>query len=106
VFVGVSDAFCASVGSFNSRSSKVMYETVMFQKGKMFSIDAGDFQVYYITNVEHLEVLFLELICQIGQKLTWEGDPHACAKDAAHIYIEKSSSMMQLWPLQTANSSL
>jgi hypothetical protein len=45
VLVGVSDAFCASVGSFSSRSSKVMYETVMFQKGKMFSIDAGDFQV-------------------------------------------------------------
>ncbi len=45
VFVGVSDAFCASVGSFSSRSSKVMYETIMFQKGKMFSIDAGDFQV-------------------------------------------------------------
>jgi hypothetical protein len=26
----------------------VMYETVMFQKGKMFSIDAGDFQVYVL----------------------------------------------------------
>jgi hypothetical protein len=28
------------------------------------------------------------------------GGPHACAKDAAHIYRERSSSgMMQLWPL-------
>jgi hypothetical protein len=62
VLVGVSDAFCASVGSFSSRSSKVMYETVMFQKGKMFSIDAGDFQVYFIANGEHLEVLRLDLL--------------------------------------------
>jgi hypothetical protein len=41
----VSDAFCASAGSFSARAAKVMYETVMFQKGKMFSIADGDFQV-------------------------------------------------------------
>ena len=44
---GVTDAFCASGGSFSLRNSKVMYETVMFQKGKMFSISDGDFQVYW-----------------------------------------------------------
>jgi hypothetical protein len=39
----------------------------------------------YLTNI-----LFLHL---------GGGGPHACAKDAAHIYGEKSSSgMMQLWP--------
>ena len=41
----MSDAFCASAAAFNSRSAKVMYDTVMFQKGKMFSISDGDFQV-------------------------------------------------------------
>jgi hypothetical protein len=32
------------------------------------------------------------------------GAPQACARDAAHMYREKSSSgMMQLWPLQFNN---
>jgi hypothetical protein len=42
---GVSDAFCATTRSFTSRNSKIVFEEVMFEKGKMFSLSDGDFQV-------------------------------------------------------------
>ena len=42
---GVSDAFCASAKSFNTRNSKILYDETLFEKGKMFSLTDGDFEV-------------------------------------------------------------
>ena len=43
--IGVSDAFCATTRSFTARNSKIGFEEVLFEKGKMFSLSDGDFQV-------------------------------------------------------------
>ena len=45
IIPGVSDAFCATTRSFSTRNSKIEFEEVMFEKGKMFSLSDGDFQV-------------------------------------------------------------
>ena len=45
LFPGVSDAFCATTRSYSTRNSKIEFEEVMFEKGKMFSLSDGDFQV-------------------------------------------------------------
>ena len=42
---GVSDAFCASAKSFNSRGAKILFDETLFEKGKMFSLADGDFEV-------------------------------------------------------------
>lgn len=42
---GVSDAFCASAKSFSRRSSKILFDETLFEKGKMFSLADGDFEV-------------------------------------------------------------
>ena len=44
-YSGVSDAFCASAKSFNTRNSKILYDETLFEKGKMFSLTDGDFEV-------------------------------------------------------------
>ena len=55
IYSGVSDAFCASAKSFNSRNSKILYDETLFEKGKMFSLTDGDFEV---------EILKIFPICQ------------------------------------------
>ena len=42
---GVSDAFCASARSFNTRNAKILFDETLFEKGKMFSLADGDFEV-------------------------------------------------------------
>lgn len=42
---GVSDAFCASAKSFSRRSSKILFDETLFEKGKMFSLADGDFEI-------------------------------------------------------------
>ena len=42
---GVSDAFCASAKSFNRRGAKILFDETLFEKGKMFSLADGDFEV-------------------------------------------------------------
>ena len=42
---GVSDAFCAFAASFSTRDSKILFDEILFEKGKMFSLADGDFQV-------------------------------------------------------------
>ena len=42
---GVSDAFCASARSFNTRNAKILFDETLFEKGKMFSLADGDFKV-------------------------------------------------------------
>ena len=42
---GVSDAFCASAKSFDRRGAKILFGESLFEKGKMFSLADGDFEV-------------------------------------------------------------
>ena len=42
---GVSDAFCASAKSFDRRGAKILFDETLFEKGKMFSLADGDFEV-------------------------------------------------------------
>ena len=42
---GVSDAFCASAKSFDRRGVKILFDETLFEKGKMFSLADGDFEV-------------------------------------------------------------
>lgn len=42
---GVSDAFCASARSFNTRNAKILFDETLFEKGKMFSLADGDFEI-------------------------------------------------------------
>ena len=42
---GVSDAFCASAKSFDTRGAKILFDETLFEKGKMFSLADGDFEV-------------------------------------------------------------
>ena len=47
---GVSDAFCAFAESFSTRDSKILFDEILFEKGKMFSLADGDFQVKFLKN--------------------------------------------------------
>ena len=61
---GVSDAFCASAKSFNTRNSKILYDETLFEKGKMFSLTDGDFEVKFLKYFEPV-ILIQTLMFQI-----------------------------------------
>ena len=57
---GVSDAFCASAGSFRTRNSKVQFDETLLEKGKMFSVIDSDFQVNITLQYVSFEI-FLQI---------------------------------------------
>lgn len=61
---GVSDAFCASAKSFNRRGAKILFDETLFEKGKMFSLADGDFEVCI-----YLALRLLIFICCVDSKV-------------------------------------